>query len=686
MKHAAVTIMRKKGQSLLALLASLVLLNLLSHTHAGAVDSVVLAQSPPATPQYSDWSAPVNLGPNINTASNDLQEAITHQGLSLYFSSPRPGGFGKADIYVSRRPSLDAPWGPAQNLGPTVNSPSGEWAQSFSSDDHWMYLTSDRPGFGGLDIWVSYRADTNDDFGWEAPKNLGPSVNTSADEADPFYFIDPATGKPTLYLTSTRPGGVGDNDIYQSTQNEDGSFNTPVLVPELSSPYFDGRMTVRYDGLEIIFSSDRPGVGARDQWFSTRQTTGDVWSTPVNLGPVVNSSSADLAPSLSADGETLFFSSGRKGGFGNFDLWMTTRTKLPFVKTKDITVEANDSCTASISPGDVDDGSFDPDSGDTITLSLDQAGPFGLGQYIVTLTATDNHGASSSSSATVTVVDQTPPTITAPIAVTIATGPSATSCGAFISDAVLGAATTNDNCSVTITRAGVPVGNFFPIGTTVITYVATDGGGNTASATQSVIVIDDTPPKITAPPAVTIATGPGATSCGAFISDAVLGIALASDNCSVTIARSGVPADNFFPIGTTTISYLATDGSDNTAFSTQSVTVIDDTPPVIVGAAVDKPTLWPPNHQMVDVAVGYTATDNCGAVDTTLGVSSNEPVNGPGDGDSGPDWEILDAHHVRLRAERSGQGSGRIYTINITASDSHGNTSNQTVSVSVPHN
>jgi hypothetical protein len=89
---------------------------------------------------------------------------------------------------------------------------------------------------------------------------------------------------------------------------------------------------------------------------------------------------------------------------------------------------------------------------------------------------------------------------------------------------------------------------------------------------------------------------------------------------------------------------------------------------------------------MVDVAVSYTATDKCEAVDTTLSVSSNEPVNGAGDGNTAPDWEIVDAHHVRLRAERSGRGNGRIYTIIITASDSHGNTSNQTVSVSVQHN
>src|SRR6185436_5018386 len=107
------------------------------------------------------------------------------------------------------------------------------------------------------------------------------------------------------------------------------------------------------------------------------------------LGSIINTAVDDRAPYLSADAETLFFSSDRVGGdLGGGDIWMSTRTQLPIVKTRNISVAADNSCSASISPSDVDDGSFDPDSGDTIMLSLDLAGPFSLGPHIVTLTAT----------------------------------------------------------------------------------------------------------------------------------------------------------------------------------------------------------------------------------------------------------------------------------------------------------
>jgi hypothetical protein len=97
--------------------------------------------------------------------------------------------------------------------------------------------------------------------------------------------------------------------------------------------------------------------------------------------------------------------------------------------------------------------------------------------------------------------------------------------------------------------------------------------------------------------------------------------------------------------------------------------------------------LWPPNHKLVNVTVNYNVTDNCPLPPNscTLSVTSNEPINGTGDGNTSPDWIVLDDHHVLLRAERAGNGNGRIYTVGITCVDSGGNSSSKSVPVSVPH-
>ena len=108
----------------------------------------------------------------------------------------------------------------------------------------------------------------------------------------------------------------------------DGSVGPAVLVAELSSPQNDARPNLRHDGREIFFYSNRPGsIGGTDLWTSTRATTADAWSTPVNLAGTVNTGDVELHPALSSDNETLFFASNRPGGFGNLDIYMTTRTK-----------------------------------------------------------------------------------------------------------------------------------------------------------------------------------------------------------------------------------------------------------------------------------------------------------------------------------------------------------------------
>jgi hypothetical protein len=141
------------------------------------------------------------------------------------------------------------------------------------------------------------------------------------------------------------------------------------------------------------------------------------------------------------------------------------------------------------------------------------------------------------------------------------------------------------------------------------------------------------------------------------------------------------------PPGTNMVQVTVTDASGVSASCGTTVTIVDTTPPVITKVSASPSVLWPPNHKMVMVTVNATVKDTCGSATWNIvSVTSNEPANGRGDGNTSPDWQITGSHTVSLRAERSGNGSGRIYTITIQATDAAGNTStSQTVTVKVPH-
>ncbi|MDP2054710.1 MAG: lamin tail domain-containing protein, partial [Acidobacteriota bacterium] len=145
----------------------------------------------------------------------------------------------------------------------------------------------------------------------------------------------------------------------------------------------------------------------------------------------------------------------------------------------------------------------------------------------------------------------------------------------------------------------------------------------------------------------------------------------------------GVPNATLFA----TTASVASDTADPVPANNSAAAsvVVTNAPPTLSGITTSTSMLWPANHQMVDVIIGYTAADQCGLVVTGLSVTSNEPINGAGDGNTAPDWEVVDANLIRLRAERAGGGAGRIYTVTITATDVAGQATQSSVAITVPH-
>lgn len=266
-----------------------------------------------------DWGQPANVGASVNLSSSELGPCISPDGLSLYFSSNR-SGFGNHDLWVSTRTTPNGSWGTPYNLGGTLNSSSNDGGPSLSADGLTLYFQSDRytPTASGYNIWMTIRSDTSSP--WGTPVPLGTRVNTNNGENCPSISADGLS----LYFTSDRIG-MGDYDLYvvkRDSVNED--FQQATC---LSSN--DWGADISADDLFLFFCSDRPGgSGGFDLWVASRATPGDPWTPAMNLGPIVNTDDAELAPNISVDGLSLYFYSDRAGGRGGFDLWVTTRASL----------------------------------------------------------------------------------------------------------------------------------------------------------------------------------------------------------------------------------------------------------------------------------------------------------------------------------------------------------------------
>ncbi len=246
------------------------------------------------------------------------EPSISGDGLTLYFNSNMPGGYGNWDLWMTTRPTKGCSWGPPENLGPSLNTAMGEGGPSISADGLSLYFHSNRPlGTSTVDIWVSTRATTDDD--WRPAVNLGPIVNSSPWDLEPSISADGLS----LFFTSFRLGGYGNTDIWVTTrETTNDRWGPPVnLGPNVNSSRYEWGPSISFDNLILIFESDPGGVGTNDLWFTTRRTKNDTWGRPVNLGPNVNSSYLEFDPCLSMDGLCLYFNSNRPSVSGGGNLW-----------------------------------------------------------------------------------------------------------------------------------------------------------------------------------------------------------------------------------------------------------------------------------------------------------------------------------------------------------------------------
>lgn len=154
------------------------------------------------------WATPYNIGSSINTNQYETQPSFSADGKSLYFVSGRPGGIGETDIYVSTL-NVNGVWSAPRNLGPNINTPGKEESVFIHPDGKTLYFGSNgHVGMGNLDLYVSRM---NEKGQWQAPMNLGYPINTYGDENS---ILVAASGN-VAYLASNRAGGQGGLDLYQ---------------------------------------------------------------------------------------------------------------------------------------------------------------------------------------------------------------------------------------------------------------------------------------------------------------------------------------------------------------------------------------------------------------------------------------------------------------------------------------
>ena len=284
---------------------------------------------------YSDWG-PADPVVAVNSSAADGCPIESPNGLELYIASnrnPKVGGEGDPnDIWRSTREAVDAEWSAPLNLGPTVNSVAADFCPT-PLNGGWLLFVSTRgvPQACGVapagDIYITREHPVR---GWETPTHLGcapAGPNTAGGEFSP-SLVETDEGTMLFYSSS---GTNGFQDIHVSEMLPDGTFTAGVPVAGVDvnlAGAHDQMPNVSRDGLEMVFASNRGGgAGSFDIYVTTRESTADAWGPPVSAGSGVNTPDSETRPSLSGDGERLHFGRAPAAG-GPGDVYVSIRTKV----------------------------------------------------------------------------------------------------------------------------------------------------------------------------------------------------------------------------------------------------------------------------------------------------------------------------------------------------------------------
>ncbi len=261
----------------------------------------------------------VHLDSVINSSEDDYLPVLSLDEQTLYFCSTRPGGLGGEDIWYSKK--VNGQWTAPKNIGPPLNTPSNEALLSIAPDGKTVYLFGNyADSKGGGDIFVS----THTDSGWTIPKNIGPPISSNYWDVDAYISNN---GK-YLFFTSSRPAdstaaGGKNADIFVSVWG-DSTWGKPInLGPTINTPLIDRHPFFHPDGKTLYFCSQgHNSMGGFDIFKSIKLSDSWTdWSTPENIGPPINSKNDDLFYSISTLGDYVYFSTKRPDSYGGFDLY-----------------------------------------------------------------------------------------------------------------------------------------------------------------------------------------------------------------------------------------------------------------------------------------------------------------------------------------------------------------------------